>query len=39
MAELSGFEPPWGLSTPTGELATRCLTRLGLQLLGGRGES
>ena len=32
MAELSGFGPPRDLSTPTGGLANRCLTRLGLQL-------
>ena len=38
MAELSGFGPPRDLATPTGGLANRCLTRLGLQLLGGRGE-
>ena len=25
LAELGGFEPPQDLSTPTGELATRCL--------------
>ena len=32
MAELSGFGPPRDLATPTGGLANRCLTRLGLQL-------
>ena len=32
MAEQSGFEPERGYYTPTGGLANRCLTRLGLLL-------